>query len=98
MSTLCANIFVMYLSYVLDKNARLAATAVAQAAALASNKLGVESYSKSRFQEAIQHFSSAIELDGTDHIFYYNRSYANQQIKSIACSIADARKVSINSK
>ena len=66
-------------------------------AAITANDLGNECFSKSHFQEAIQHYWSAITLDGTNHIYYCNRSYAYQQIKSWTCAIADARKVSITS-
>ena len=67
----------------------------ATAAALEANNLGFECYSKSEFHDAIQHFSSAIGLDGTNHTYYYNRSNCYQQIESWTCAIADARKVSI---
>ena len=86
----------MYSYYILDKKAALApTTAAASAAAAAANKLGAKCYSSGKFQDAIQHFSSAISLDGTKHIYYYNRSDAYRQNKSFASAIADARKVSI---
>ena len=73
----------------------IAPTTASVAAATVANELGNECCSKSQFQEAIQHFSSAITVDGTKHMPYANRSYAYQQIKSWKCAIADARKVSI---
>ena len=80
----------MYLYFILDKKAALAPTTAA-----ASNNLGAKWYSKGKFQDAVQHFSSAISLDGTKHIYYYNRSDAYRQNKSFASAIADARKVSL---
>ena len=89
----------MYLYYILDKKAALAPiTAAASAAAAASNNLGAQWYSKEKFQDAIQHFSSAISLDDTHYIYYHNRSAAYQLNKSFASAIADARKVSICSE
>ena len=73
----------------------IAPTTASVAAATVANELGNECCSKSQFQEAIQHFSSAITLDGTKHMPYANRSYSYLQIKSWKCAIADARKVSI---
>ena len=87
----------MYLYFILDKKAALAPTTAAALAAAASNNLGAKWYSKGKFQDAVQHFSSAISLDGTKHIYYYNRGDAYQQNKSFASAIADARKVSITS-
>ena len=66
-------------------------------AANTENGIGIECYSKSQFQEAIQHFTLAIGSDGTKYMFYSNRSDSYQQIGSWTCAIADARKVSINS-
>ena len=85
----------MYLCYTLDK--RAAPTEAARAAALAANGLGAKcSYDNT--QEAIQHFSSAIQFDGTEHIYYANRSNRYQYLKSWTCAIADARKVSIGTR
>ena len=85
----------MYLCYTLDK--RAAPTEAARAAALAANVLGAKcSYDNT--QEAIQHFSSAIQFDGTEHIYYANRSNRYQYLKSWKCAVVDARKVSISSK
>ena len=66
-------------------------------AANTENGIGIECYRKSQFQEAIQHFTLAIGLDGTVYTYYYNRSDAYWQIESWECALADARKVSINS-
>ena len=85
----------MFSYYILDKKAALAPTTAATSAAIAANKLGAKCYSSGKFQDAIQHFSSAISLDGTKHIYYYNRSDSYRQNKSFASAIADARKVSL---
>ena len=74
-----------------------APTAAARAAVLAANKLGNECYSKSEYHEAIQHYSSAIGLNGNDNMLYYNRSQAYEKINAWKCAIADVRKVSIAS-
>ena len=72
------------------------ATAVPpSAAALAANSLGFECYKNRKSYEAIEHFTTAIDLDGTQHTYYLNRSGAFQKIKSWTCAIADARKVGI---
>ena len=65
--------------------------------ALAANDLGDKCFSKREFQKAIQHFSSAIGFDDTNHIYYSNRSRAYQYLKSWAFAAADARKVSTTS-
>ena len=93
----------------LDKRAAVAPTAAsavavatalppaATEAAVAANNLGAHCCNKSEFYEAIQHFSSAIGLDCTNHIYYHNRGHAYREIKVWTCAIADARKVSMTS-
>ena len=83
----------MYSYYILDKKAALAP----KAGAAAANSLGFECYKNGKFDEAIEHFTTAIGLDGTQHTYYLNRSGAFQKIKSWTCAIADARKVGITS-
>ena len=65
--------------------------------ALAANDLGDKCFSKREFQKAIQHFSSAIGFDNTNHVYYSNRSRAYQHINAWAFAAADARKVSTTS-
>ena len=77
------------------KVAAVVPTVTVPTTAVTAYNLGNECYSKSQFQESIQHYSSAIGLDRTNHMFYCNRSYAYQQIGSWTCAVADARKVGI---
>ena len=74
---------------------------VAAAAAEAAEKafkLGFDClHNKSQFHKAIEHFTTAIGLDGTNYIYYHNRSVAYQKIKSKTDAIIDARKVSVTS-
>ena len=96
-----SHIFALDLYCLLDKKKALGKTAVAleqkKLAAHTENELGVQCFSKNQSREAIQHFTSAIELDSTNSFFYSNRSNSYQQIESWKCAIADARKVSITS-
>ena len=95
----------MHLYNILDKRGGQAPTAAATAAALeanrlaaeAANELGDKCYHKKEYQEAIQHYSSAIGLDGTNHEYYFNRSVTYQLTDSWTYAAADARKVSITS-
>ena len=111
-TTTRSDIFVMHLCYILDKKAAVSAATVATAAteaaaatvvpnaanyALAANDLGDKCFSKREFQKAIQHFSSAIGFDDTNHVYYSNRSRAYQHINAWAFAAADARKVSTTS-
>ena len=79
-----SHIFALDLYCVLDKKKALGKTAVAleqkKLAAHTENELGVQCFSKSQSREAIQHFTSAIELDSTNSFFYSNRSNCYQQI------------------
>ena len=96
----------MHLYNILDKRGGQAPTAAATAAALeanrlaaeAANELGDKCYNKEENQEAIQHYSSAITLDGTNYIYYINRCVTYRRIDSWAYAAADARKVSISSR
>ena len=69
----------------------------ATAAAVAAHKIGVECYKNDQIYAAIQHFTTAIGLDGTNHTYYSNRSYLYHEIKVWTSAIADARKVGITS-
>ena len=96
----------MHLYNILDKRGGQAPTAAATAAALeanklaaeAANKIGDEYYHKKEYQEAIQHYSSAIGLDGTNRGFYSDRSCAYMLMGSFSYAAADARKVNVTSK
>ena len=96
----------MHLYNILDKRGGQAPTAAATAAALeanrlaaeAANELGDKCYHKKEYQEAIQHYSSAIGLDGTNRGFYSDRSCAYMLMGSFSYAAADARKVNVTSK
>ena len=94
MTTSCSNIYAIYLYYILDRKAGQSTAAIA--GATVANNLGAECFSKSQFREAIEHFTSAVGLDGANHMFYANRCYSHQQIKAWTHAITDAKKVSVS--
>ena len=63
------------------------------AAATAAKKFADSCFVVDNFNHAIKHYSIAIQLENTNHIYYSNRSRAYQKIKSWTCAVADARKV-----
>ena len=64
------------------------------AAATAAKDVGNAYLKDGDVEDAIQHYSLAIRLDGTNHVFYSNRSAAYQQIKFWSMAVTDAEKVS----
>ena len=66
------------------------------AAAIAAKEFAGACFIDDDFDDAIKHYSIAIRLDKTNHIYYTNRSASYQKIKSWTCAIADARKVDLN--
>lgn len=44
------------------------------------------------FQEAIDHYTKAIELNPTIAVYYGNRSFANMKMESYGYALADANK------
>ncbi|EHA8588492.1 hsp70-Hsp90 organizing protein [Cocos nucifera] len=53
---------------------------------------GNTAFSAGRFEEAIRHFSEAIDLAPTNHVLYSNRSAAYASLNRYAEALADARK------
>ncbi|TPX55954.1 hypothetical protein PhCBS80983_g04906 [Powellomyces hirtus] len=53
---------------------------------------GNQAFSAGQFEEAIQHFSSAIELDPSNHVLYSNRSASYSSLKNYQQALLDANK------
>ncbi|KAJ3007193.1 Hsp90 cochaperone [Thoreauomyces humboldtii] len=53
---------------------------------------GNQAFSAGDFEEAIKHFSSAIELDPTNHVLYSNRSASQTSLKNFEEALKDAKK------
>ncbi|KAJ3152956.1 Hsp90 cochaperone [Geranomyces michiganensis] len=53
---------------------------------------GNQAFSAGAFEEAIQHFSAAIELDPKNHVLYSNRSASYSSLKNYEAALADATK------
>ena len=66
------------------------------AAATAAKEFADACYMDDNLDDAIKYYSIAIRLNDTNHTFYSSRSAAYQRIKSWACAVTDARKVSSN--
>jgi len=62
-------------------------------AALAEKKLGNAAYKVKDWDTAIKHYTNAIELDGTNHTFFSNRSACYAGKGEHANSLADAEQV-----
>eukprot|EP00823_Brevimastigomonas_motovehiculus_P004067 TRINITY_DN2606_c0_g1_i1.p1 TRINITY_DN2606_c0_g1~~TRINITY_DN2606_c0_g1_i1.p1 ORF type:complete len:599 (+),score=141.84 TRINITY_DN2606_c0_g1_i1:39-1799(+) len=54
--------------------------------------LGNEKFAKQDFQGALQDFTTAIDLDATDPVFYSNRSACYANLKKYDAALADAEK------
>lgn len=54
--------------------------------------LGNAAFTAQKFEEAIQHFTKAIELNPNDHIFYSNRSGCHASLQDYASAREDAEK------
>ncbi|CAA7403622.1 unnamed protein product [Spirodela intermedia] len=53
---------------------------------------GNAAFSAGRFDEAVRHFTAAIDLAPTNHVLYSNRSAANASLHRYAEALADAEK------
>eukprot|EP01117_Protostelium_nocturnum_P008231 TRINITY_DN2937_c0_g1_i1.p1 TRINITY_DN2937_c0_g1~~TRINITY_DN2937_c0_g1_i1.p1 ORF type:complete len:557 (-),score=247.91 TRINITY_DN2937_c0_g1_i1:105-1775(-) len=62
------------------------------AAALEAKNKGNAAFSAGQFEEAIKHFSEAIELDPSNHVLYSNRSAAFASLKKFEDALKDAEK------
>ncbi|KAF4747502.1 hypothetical protein FOZ62_026952, partial [Perkinsus olseni] len=63
-----------------------------RARADAAKEEGNNCYRSSKFDEAVQHYSRAIELDNTNHVYYSNRSTAYAALAKWGESREDAEK------
>ncbi|ODQ60681.1 hypothetical protein WICANDRAFT_28188, partial [Wickerhamomyces anomalus NRRL Y-366-8] len=54
--------------------------------------LGNTALKEKKYNEAIDHYTKAIELDSTDPIFYSNRAHVEIQIELYGAAIQDATK------
>jgi hypothetical protein len=57
--------------------------------ALEEKALGNTAFQANKFEEALKHFTRAIELDPTDHIFFSNRSGAYASLNRYAEALGD---------
>lgn len=62
-------------------------------AACAASHAGNAHLADEDFKAAIQHYTIAIQLDDTNHLFYFKRNTAYQKIKSWENAVKDAEKV-----
>mmetsp|Transcript_5922 Transcript_5922/g.10655 ORF Transcript_5922/g.10655 Transcript_5922/m.10655 type:complete len:570 (-) Transcript_5922:96-1805(-) len=53
---------------------------------------GNAAFSAGNFEEAITHFSAAIEVDGSNHVLYSNRSACKASLKQYQDALEDANK------
>eukprot|EP00758_Cryptobia_borreli_P003882 Tbor_TRINITY_DN4038_c0_g1::TRINITY_DN4038_c0_g1_i1::g.11816::m.11816/K09553/STIP1; stress-induced-phosphoprotein 1 len=53
---------------------------------------GNDAFSAKNFEEAIEHFSSAIDLDPSNHVLYSNRSASYASLKNYKSALEDAKK------
>src|SRR5688500_14162361 len=60
--------------------------------ALAAKTRGNEAFTKGDFETAVREFSTAIEQDPTDAIFYSNRSGAYSSLHKFQEALDDAKK------
>lgn len=54
--------------------------------------LGNAAFAAGRYEEAIQHFTTGIELEPQNHVFYSNRSAALASLKKYYDALSDAEK------
>ena len=54
--------------------------------------LGNVAFQAQNFEEALQHFTKAIELNPNDHVFYSNRSGCHASLKNYEKALEDAEK------
>jgi len=55
-------------------------------------ELGNKAFSSQKFEEAIEHYTSAIKLDPKNHVFFSNRSASHASLKQYTEAIADAKQ------
>ena len=53
---------------------------------------GNAAFSAGNFPEAVEHFTAAIAVDGSNHVLYSNRSAARASQGEYAAALEDARK------
>lgn len=58
--------------------------------ALEEKALGNTAFQDKKFEDALRHFTKAIELDATDHVFFSNRSGAYASLNRYAEALGDA--------
>eukprot|EP00210_Caulerpa_lentillifera_P000134 g129.t1 len=54
---------------------------------------GNEAFKNKRFEEAVEHFTRAIEINPANHVLYSNRSAAQASLKRFAEALEDAKMV-----
>jgi stress-induced-phosphoprotein 1 len=54
--------------------------------------LGNKAFAEKRYQEAIDHFTRAIELDSSDHVFFSNRSASYASLSQYDKALEDANR------
>uniref|UniRef100_A0A7R9X0M1 Hsp70-Hsp90 organising protein n=1 Tax=Craspedostauros australis TaxID=1486917 RepID=A0A7R9X0M1_9STRA len=55
-------------------------------------ELGNKAFTSKKFEEAVGHYSDAIKIDATNHIFFSNRSAANFGLKKFDDAAKDAKE------
>ena len=63
-----------------------------QQEALKFKALGNAEFKLKNFEKAIEHYTKAIELDDTNHVFFSNRSGCYTSLKKWSESLQDAEK------
>ena len=64
---------------------------MSEAAVQAKNR-GNEAFSKGNYQEAIKHFTDAVNLDPNNHVLYSNRSASFASLQNYKEALVDADK------
>jgi tetratricopeptide (TPR) repeat protein len=60
--------------------------------AVEEKKLGNAAFKQKLFEKAVLHYTKAIELDSSDHIFYSNRSGCYTSMKKFDLALKDSDK------
>lgn len=53
---------------------------------------GNAAFGAGSFQEAVEHFSEAIKIDASNHVYFSNRSAAYASLRDYRAALADAQK------